>query len=190
MKIIKDRGYEGLRMSINISIIQLLQDNFIDQVLLALDAYDLKPEDIELEITETVLMETFDEVKGKLYLLRQKNINIALDDFGKGYSSLSYLKQLPITTMKIDKSFVDGILEEEDKLLSNVIALGKELGMCVVAEGVEFESQLIYLKQHNCDIIQGYLFSRPKPCEYILEFLHSQINFLQFSNLGLPSQHI
>lgn len=171
LKIIKDRGYEGLRMSINISIIQLLQDNFIDQVLLALDAYDLKPEDIELEITETVLMETFDEVKGKLYLLRQKNINIALDDFGKGYSSLSYLKQLPITTMKIDKSFVDGILEEENKLLSNVIALGKELGMCVVAEGVEFESQLIYLKQHNCDIIQGYLFSRPKPCEYILEFL-------------------
>ena len=158
-------------MSINISIIQLLQDNFIDQVLLTLAENDLEPEDIELEIIETILMETFDEVKEKLHLLRQKNINIALDDFGKGYSSLSYLKQLPITTMKIDKSFIDGILEEEDDFLSNVIALGKEMGMCVVAEGVEVESQLTYLKRHNCDIIQGYLFSRPKPGEYILDFL-------------------
>ncbi len=171
LKTIKERGFEGLKMSINISIIQLLQDNFIDQVFLALAENDLEPEDIELEITETILMETFDEIKGKLRLLRQKNINIALDDFGKGYSSLSYLKQLPITTMKIDKSFIDGILEEEDEFLSNVITLGKELGMCVVAEGVEVESQLTYLKRHNCDIIQGYLFSQPKPGDYILEFL-------------------
>lgn len=171
LKTSKEKGYVGLKMSINISILQLFQDNFINQVLHALSVNDLEPEDIELEITETILIESFGEVKEKLLLLREKNINIALDDFGKGYSSLSYLKQLPISTMKIDKSFIDDILDEDDEFLSYVIALGKELGMRVVAEGVELMSQLAYLKQHNCDIIQGYLFCRPKSKEDILEFL-------------------
>ena len=171
LKTTKEKGYVGLKMSINISILQLFQDNFINQVLHALSVNDLEPEDIELEITETILIESFGEVKEKLLLLREKNINIALDDFGKGYSSLSYLKELPISTMKIDKSFIDDILDEDDEFLSYVIALGKELGMRVVAEGVELMSQLAYLKQHNCDIIQGYLFCRPKSKEDILEFL-------------------
>lgn len=175
LSLTKEKGYEGFIMSINISILQLIQDNFIDQVLHALSAYDLDPKDIELEITETILMENFDEVNDILHLLRENNIKIALDDFGKGYSSLSYLKQLPITTMKIDKLFIDDILVENDEFLSYVIALGKELGMCVVAEGVEVDSQLTYLKQNNCDIIQGYLFCRPQPGEKILEFLtHSK----------------
>lgn len=171
LRTIKNMGYEHLTMSINISILQLLQDRFIDQVLHALSVNNLEPEDIELEITETILMESFDEVIEKLQLLRERNINIALDDFGKGYSSLSYLKQLPITTMKIDKSFIDGIYDKDDKFLRHVIALGKELGMCVLAEGVEVERQLTYLKKHNCDKIQGYLFSRPKPEEHIIELL-------------------
>lgn len=171
LRTIKDMGYEHLTMSINISILQLLQDCFVDQVLNALNTYNLDPEDIELEITETILMESFEEVIEKLQLLRERNIKIALDDFGKGYSSLSYLKQLPITTMKIDKSFIDGIYEKDDEFLSHVIALGKELGMCVLAEGVEVERQLHYLRQHNCDKIQGYLFSRPRPREHILELL-------------------
>jgi len=166
-------------MSINISILQLLQDNFINELFNALRLNKLEPEDIVLEITETILIESFDEVKEKLNLLREKKINIALDDFGKGYSSLSYLKQLPITTMKIDKSFIDDILKEDDAFLSYVIALGKEIGMSVVAEGVETESQLSYLKQNNCDIIQGYLFSRPQPKEYILDFLAKSENMLK-----------
>lgn len=170
LKITKEKGYVGLKMSINISILQLLQDDFINEVFHALRTYDLNPEDIVLEITETILMESFDEIKDTLNLFREMNISIALDDFGKGYSSLSYLKQLPITIMKIDKSFIDDILVD-DEFLSYVIALGKELGMSVVAEGVETESQLTYLKHYNCDIIQGYLFSRPQPREYILEFL-------------------
>ena len=171
LKTTKEKGYTGIKMSINVSILQLFQDNFISQVLDALSKYNLEPEDIELEITETILMESFDEVKEKLQLLRDKKINIALDDFGKGYSSLSYLKQLPITTMKIDKSFIDDILEADDEFLSYVIALGKGMGMSVVAEGVEHESQLIYLQQNNCDVIQGFLFSRPQPKGNILEFL-------------------
>jgi diguanylate cyclase (GGDEF)-like protein len=174
LSLTKKKGHEGIKMSINISILQLLRDDFTNQVLNALDVYNLNPEDIELEITETILMENFSEIKDKLHHLRENNINIALDDFGKGYSSLSYLKQLPITTMKIDKSFIDDILEEDDDFLRYIIALGKELGMCVVAEGVEDEKQLTYLKQHNCDIIQGFLFSRPKPGENILELLTQQ----------------
>jgi len=179
LKLTKEKGYVGLKMSINISILQLLQDNFINELFNALRLNKLEPEDIVLEITETILIESFDEVKEKLNLLREKKINIALDDFGKGYSSLSYLKQLPITTMKIDKSFIDDILKEDDAFLSYVIALGKEIGMSVVAEGVETESQLSYLKQNNCDIIQGYLFSRPQPKEYILDFLAKSENMLK-----------
>lgn len=176
LKFTKEKGYSGLTMSINISILQLLQDDFVNQVLNALRENNLGPEDIVLEITETILMESFDEVIDKLSLLRERNINIALDDFGKGYSSLSYLKQLPITTMKIDKLFIDDILIGEDAFLSYIIALGKELGMSVVAEGVEFDSQLSYLIQHNCDIIQGYLFCRPQPKEYILDFLARSVS--------------
>ena len=178
LKLTKKKGYTGLKMSINISILQLLQDDFVNQVRNALRVNDLSPEDIVLEITETILMESFDEVIDKLSLLRERNINIALDDFGKGYSSLSYLKQLPITTMKIDKLFIDDILEEDDAFLSYVIALGKELGMTVIAEGVEYECQLSYLRQHNCDIIQGFLFCRPQPKEYILDFLAKSENML------------
>lgn len=178
LKTVRDKGFEKVCVSVNISILQLLKEDFIDQVLHALSENNLNPEDIELEITETVLMESFEIIINKLQQLRAMNIKIALDDFGKGYSSLSYLKQLPITTMKIDKSFIDEITEnKEDELLSHVISMGKELGMCVVAEGVELENQLRYLKSHNCDKIQGYLFSKPKPASYIYDLLKKPNNF-------------
>lgn len=124
LKTVRDKGFEKVNVSVNISILQLLKEDFIDQVLYALNENNLNPEDIELEITETVLMESFEIIINKLQQLRAMNIKIALDDFGKGYSSLSYLKQLPITTMKIDKSFIDEITEnKEDELLSHVISM-------------------------------------------------------------------
>lgn len=95
-----------------------------------------------------------------------------MDDFGKGYSSLNYLKQLPITTLKIDKSFIDYIAgKSEDDLVGHIISIGKDMGMCVIAEGVEYKNQLDYLMRHDCDKIQGFLFSRPIPESEIFKLL-------------------
>ncbi len=172
LKKLENSGYQGLTVSVNISILQLLQEDFLDIVEEALRINDIKPEYLELEITETILMESFDRIISRLKRLRDKQIRIALDDFGKGYSSLSYLKQLPITTMKVDKSFIDNITNDnKDDLIGHIISLGKNMGMSVIAEGVEEQCQLDYLTIHECDMIQGYLFSKPLPEEEIMNML-------------------
>jgi diguanylate cyclase (GGDEF)-like protein len=162
---LRSKGFKELTVAINISTIQLLQSDFIDKVSGLLEHYQLDPDCIELEITESVLIESFTAVSKKLRKLRKMGIGIALDDFGKGYSSLSYLKQLPISTLKIDKSFIDNIsINMEDKTITrHIITMGRSLGMTVVAEGVEKQEQLDYLKKYRCDKIQGYLFSKPLP---------------------------
>lgn len=134
-------------------------------VIDTLKFFELEPDYLELEITESILMESFETICIKLERLREKGIKIALDDFGKGYSSLSYLKQLPISTLKIDKSFIDYItFENASKILTGqIIMIGKSMGMSVIAEGVERQEQLEYLVKHECHKIQGYLFSKPIP---------------------------
>lgn len=154
-----NKGHKNLKISVNISILQLLQTDFIDLVLDTLSFFDLEPEYLELEITESILIESFEIIGQKLIKLSETGIRIALDDFGTGYSSLNYLKQLPISTLKIDKSFVDNI--NADNLTEHIITIGKSLGMSIVAEGVERQEQLDYLIRHECDKIQGYLFSKP-----------------------------
>ncbi len=172
MKRLVDSGYQGLMISVNISILQLLQEDFLDIVEEVLNKNEIIPEYLELEITETILMESFERIGPRLKRLREKKIRIALDDFGKGYSSLSYLKQLPITTMKVDKSFIDYITKDnQDDLIRNIISLGKNMGMQVVAEGVEEQYQLDYLTVNNCDRMQGYLFSRPLSEDAIMNML-------------------
>lgn len=169
---LEQAGYGKMDISVNISVLQLLQENFVDLILELLDTYKIEPEYLELEITETILVESFEHIILKLQTLRSHNIRIALDDFGKGYSSLNYLKQLPITTLKVDKSFIDGITEtREDEFVGYIIALGKYLGMCVVAEGVEIQCQFDYLARYDCDKIQGFLFCRPVPEEEIWQML-------------------
>ena len=174
IKKLHKKGYTDLYISVNISILQLLQTEFTDMVTDILDYYELEPDSLELEITESILMESFDAICRKLESLREIGIRIALDDFGTGYSSLNYLKQLPITTLKIDKSFVDNISlnNESETLTGHIIAIGKSMGMSVVAEGVEKQEQLDYLIQHGCHKIQGYLFSKPvteAEIEHLLE---------------------
>jgi diguanylate cyclase (GGDEF)-like protein len=173
---LEEKGYGKLDISVNISILQLLQEDFIDIITDTLQEYQIEPERLELEITESILMESFDRIIKKLQILRDSNIRIALDDFGKGYSSLNYLKQLPITTLKVDKSFIDYITDtKEDDFVSHIISIGKYLGMCVVAEGVEVQNQLDYLIKYNCDKIQGYLFCRPVPETKIIDLLDGSI---------------
>lgn len=167
IKSLHKQGYTDLTMSVNISMLQLLQEDFVDRVMWVIEFIDLDPQLLELEITESILMESYEAIGRKLEQLRAIGIKIALDDFGQGYSSLSYLKQLPITTLKIDKIFVDSISEEnsEKSLTDMIVMIGLKMGLMVVAEGVETQDQLEYLKKHDCHKIQGYLFSKPLPQE-------------------------
>ncbi|NGM82358.1 EAL domain-containing protein [Paenibacillus sp. 7124] len=163
LKNLHEQGFEHLTMSINISMLQLLQTDFNEVVLDTLHSSGLEPDYLELEITESILIESYEHVGTKLNELRDKNIKIALDDFGTGYSSLSYLTHLPISTLKIDKSFIDSIPAETNQaiLLEQMLMIGKRMNMCVIAEGVERAEQLAYLQEQGCDKIQGYLFSKP-----------------------------
>ncbi|MBN4049283.1 EAL domain-containing protein [Clostridium estertheticum] len=139
--------------------------DFTDFVLSTLKDIGLSPKLLLIEITETVLMESMDLVIKKLKILRNNNIRIALDDFGCGYSSLTYLKMLPINTIKIDKSFIDDIESEDDvkSMAGAIILLAKQLGLSVIGEGVETVDQLNYLKNNNCDMFQGYIACKPVP---------------------------
>ncbi|NJJ38487.1 EAL domain-containing protein [Paenibacillus apii] len=159
------KQYNHFRIAVNISVIQLLQDNFIPTVLGILSESGIAPKCLELEITESVFMESFERIVDKLEYLQSQGIRIALDDFGTGYSSLSYLQQLPISTLKIDKAFIDPLSDNSysQSFIKTMVSLGHEMGLEVVAEGVEDHSQLAFLKMTGCDKVQGYLISRPLP---------------------------
>ncbi|KAA9005809.1 EAL domain-containing protein [Paenibacillus spiritus] len=169
------KGLTDGRISVNLSVSQLLQEDFTENVLQTLEQSGLSPRHLELEITESIFMGSFDLIRSKLEYLRRTGIGIALDDFGTGYSSLSYLVQLPITTLKIDKSFIDGIPAEERtaSLTSSIIAIGHDMGLSVTAEGVESEVQRRVLEETGCDKIQGYYLSRPLPESQVQAWLES-----------------
>jgi predicted signal transduction protein with EAL and GGDEF domain len=172
IKRIHAMGFSDMVISVNISIIQLMQKDFCDMIYETLKQCQLDAKYLELEITETILIESIDKIGEDLKKLSEMNVKIALDDFGKGYSSLNYLRQLPISTLKVDKAFIDGINgQTANTLAGNIVILGKSLRMNIVAEGVETKEQLEYLKQYDCDKFQGYLFSRPKPEEEIVKLL-------------------
>ncbi|MNO24525.1 Cyclic di-GMP phosphodiesterase Gmr [compost metagenome] len=173
LKSLHEQGLSHLTMSVNISMLQLLQSDFNELVLDTLQASGLEPEYLELEITESVLVESYEYVSSKLTELRAHNIKIALDDFGTGYSSLSYLTHMPISTLKIDKSFIDSIRTgtHQAVLVEQIIMIGKRMNMCVIAEGVERTVQLDYLQEQGCDKIQGYLFSKPQSAQSVKELL-------------------
>lgn len=151
-------------ISVNISVVQWMQEDFVDMVESVLDNFDLSEEYLELEITESILIHSFDKTIDKIIRLKEKGIKVALDDFGTGYSSLNYLKELPISTLKIDKTFIDDIFDKASKnvlILNAIIELGHTIGLEVIAEGVETEEQARYLNDNECDSIQGYFYSKP-----------------------------
>lgn len=150
-------------LSMNISAIQCKKNDFVDNIINLIYKYDIRPEEIELEITESILIDNFRDVVEKLRVLREHGIRISLDDFGTGYSSLSYLKGLPIDTLKIDKSFIDTMLTDENAkiIIESIIHMVKKLGFETVAEGVECEEQFDYLASIGCDCIQGFLMGKP-----------------------------
>ncbi|MCX7710968.1 MAG: EAL domain-containing protein [Clostridia bacterium] len=175
MKKLVDAGYEDMKVSVNISVIQLVQEDFVGIVAEALHSTGLGAQYLNLEITETVLMESIESNLRKLEELRAMGVKISLDDFGKGYSSLTYLKQLPIDTLKIDKAFVDDI-PDDNGITESIVLLAQKLGLSVIAEGVETRAQLDYLVKSNCSIIQGYLLSKPIPEKEVEPFIQGMLN--------------
>lgn len=162
-------------MSINISALQYSREDFVDSVIGVIRKYEVSPSEIELEITETILIEDFQAVYDKLKVLRDFGLRISLDDFGTGFSSLSYLKKLPIDTLKIDKSFIDTVLVDSATrvITEAIINMVKALGFESIAEGVEEEKQYEYLHSIGCDVIQGYLFGKPLSADDVEDVLAS-----------------
>lgn len=158
-----------IMMSINISPVQYKKKDFVHRILTLIEKYEVNPNYLELEITESILIDDFETVIDKLKTLKEYGIKISLDDFGTGYSSLSYLKDLPIDTLKIDKSFIDTVIKDNPTkvITESIIAMVKRLGCETVAEGVETQEQFEYLKSVNCDNIQGYLLGKPMPAKNI-----------------------
>ena len=169
----RDKGLENIRVSINFSALQVEQDNFIDNIVATLKEYGLPGSCIEVEITENVIMRDMSHVIQKLRKLTKMGIRIAIDDFGTGYSSLSYLQQFPIDTLKIDKSFISSIHISEGgtSIVNAIIAMAKGLNLNLIAEGVETDPQLEYLKGLGCNEIQGYLFGKAECADRTEEIL-------------------
>ena len=160
-----DAGYPLRQVSVNVSARQFMDPHFVETVEGALLGSGLKPEHLELEITESMLIGDPKRIELQLNRFKKMGITIALDDFGTGYSSLAYLKNFPIDVVKIDQSFVRGMTpgSTDARIVCAIIEMGHSLGYKVVAEGVEDEAQFLFLKDKGCDIIQGYYFSKPLP---------------------------
>ncbi|MCU1721090.1 MULTISPECIES: putative bifunctional diguanylate cyclase/phosphodiesterase [unclassified Pseudomonas] len=168
-----DQGFSELRMAVNLSTVQLHHSELPRVVNNLLQMYRLPPRSLELEVTETGLMEDISTAAQQLLSLRRSGALIAIDDFGTGYSSLSYLKSLPLDKIKIDKSFVQDLLEDDDDatIVRAIIQLGKSLGMQVIAEGVETAEQESYIIAQGCHEGQGYHYSKPLPARELVAFL-------------------
>lgn len=162
-----DKGYKPIKLSINISALEFKQNNLVQNIKGILEDTGLNSKYIIFEITENTVLEDLDHTIKILNELKEMNIKIALDDFGTGYSSLNYLKQLPIDYLKLDKSFIKNVaIKSKDQAITkSLIDLAHEIGLEVIAEGIETEEQYRYLKEINCDIGQGYFFNRPAPAE-------------------------
>ncbi len=171
-------GLDPVRVSVNLSSVQFRQPDLFDTVARALGETDLDPEWLELELTESLLMQNPEAVVGTLERFRDTGIHLSIDDFGTGYSSLSYLKRFPINALKIDRSFIREVTTNADDaaLATSIILMGRSLKLGVVAEGVETESQLSFLRIMQCDEAQGYLYSPPVPASAAVRFLQDGLS--------------
>jgi diguanylate cyclase (GGDEF)-like protein/PAS domain S-box-containing protein len=162
-----------LTLAVNISIQQIHQPDFVEQVLSILDHTGANPERLKLELTESLLMDNVEDTIAKMIALKARGVGFALDDFGTGYSSLSYLKRLPLEKLKIDRSFVMDVLTDANDaaITQTIVALAQSMNLSVIAEGVETEAQRDFLNRNGCHEYQGYLFSRPLPLEAFGQYL-------------------
>ena len=173
---LRGSGYKAGRIAVNVAASQLKQPDFVETVAVMLDQYGLEPGTLEVEVTENVLLDRAgSQIERSLRTLHELGVQIALDDFGTGHASLSHLKRFPVDRLKIDQSFVRGIRDgsEDAIIVRAIINLAHNLGMEVVAEGIESAAQFELLYQQGCDVAQGYLFGRPVPPEQARSFCRS-----------------
>jgi EAL domain-containing protein (putative c-di-GMP-specific phosphodiesterase class I) len=158
-------GLGHLSIAVNVSVQQFARADFVESVLRALWQYAVKPEQLELEITESLLMRNVDDTTACMKRFRAAGVTLSIDDFGTGYSSLGYLRQFPVDSLKIDRSFVKDLHTSDDDaaICAAIIAMARELKLKVIAEGVANAEQLEFLRTHRCDQVQGYLISQPIP---------------------------
>jgi EAL domain-containing protein (putative c-di-GMP-specific phosphodiesterase class I) len=162
-----------LNLSVNVSSLQFCQPDFVEQVISILDHTGANPQRLKLELTESILVHDMDDTIAKMMALKAKGVGFSLDDFGIGYSSLYYLKRLPLDWVKIDQSFVRDVLTDNNDatIVRAILLLAKSMGLAVIAEGVETGAQKDFLASHGCTAYQGYLFSRPLPLDQFERFV-------------------
>ncbi|WP_332673222.1 EAL domain-containing protein [Aromatoleum sp.] len=172
----RSAGIEAPRIAVNVSAIQLQQENFVDSVRAALEEADGDSALVDLEITESMIMTELEENIARLDEIRRLGGDIAIDDFGTGYSSLGYLAKLPVSALKIDKSFIETMNQSPESMtiVSTIISLAHSLDLKVIAEGVEEEEQAKFLRLFKCNELQGYLISRPLPPDQVVDFLRER----------------
>lgn len=177
----QDEGFASMLISVNLSARQFQQGDLVQQVKQIIDDSGLDPKWLELELTESIIMSNIDEASEKLHQLKVMGIAISIDDFGTGFSSLSYLKNLPIDILKIDQSFITNIESDitNAAIARAIISLGHSLEMTVIAEGVETEEQLHFLRVEQCDSVQGYFFSVPCEADAFTQFLNKKKHWLK-----------
>jgi EAL domain-containing protein (putative c-di-GMP-specific phosphodiesterase class I) len=175
-KVWRESGQPDLRVAVNLSARQLQEPKLAQKVEAVLSETGLPVNGLELEITESAVMTNFESAEALLRRLREMGIKISLDDFGTGYSSLSYLRRLPINSVKIDKSFVEDLPNNPEAVAvaTAIISMTHSLNLEVIAEGVETDEQLEFLRKNHCDLIQGYIFSRPLPADQFQSLLREE----------------
>ena len=168
-----DAGYHDLCMGINLSAIQFEQEGFVARIEAMLNQANVNPQNIEVEVTESIAMQNFEIIRGQLNALRKLKIKVAIDDFGTGFSSLAYLSKLPIDRIKIDKSFIDHVIDDDRAaaIVDSVIILGQSFELNLIAEGVETIEQARWLRDRGCHDAQGYFYAKPMPLTELLVWL-------------------
>jgi EAL domain-containing protein (putative c-di-GMP-specific phosphodiesterase class I) len=175
---IKKQGLKDVKIAINLSAGQFIDINLPNYLQSLLDEFSISADSFELELTEQTLVKDIEHTIVMMDSLKEIGFSFAIDDFGTGYSSLAYIKKMPIDIIKIDKSFVFGMLENhaDYQIIMSTIAMVKNLGLTVIAEGVETAAQLRSLTENKCDLIQGYYFSKPVPEIDLIEFIQEYTN--------------
>lgn len=175
-RIWQQSGQQSFKVAVNLSALQFKRGNILDTVSKVLKQSGLPPNMLELELTESILLQDMESALKTIHDLKALGVHLSIDDFGTGYSSLSYLKQLKVDKLKIDKSFVHDLVTDLDDMaiVTAIIQLGKNLQMRVIAEGVETAEQLHFLRSHECDEVQGYYFSKPLAAPRFTDWLYSR----------------
>ena len=165
-KLIRETGAD-ITLSINISVRHLMKNNFMDEIREILEKSDLPPKNLEIEITESIMIDSIDKALEVIGEIKEIGIKIAIDDFGTGYSSLSYLNKFPADLLKVDKSFIDEMNSSESsrQYVATIISIGHIMNLDVISEGVEEPEQLETLREIGCDFIQGFIWGKPLPPE-------------------------